>query len=99
MEPPSDRRAPAPRPAEPRAIEPAQPATTGSLVFQVQPGGAEILIDGTPWDGPEGDERLVVAVPEGRHRVEVRKEGYATFTTEVAIRRSETTPLNVSLAK
>ncbi len=90
---PPDRRPPSEPP--PPAGNEARPF--GVLVFRVQPAGAEVLIDGDRWQGPEGDDRLVVQVGEGRHRIEIRKEGYTPFTTEVNVRRGETTPLNVSL--
>ena len=69
----------------------------GALVIRVQPSGAEILVDGERWQGPEGSERLVIQVAEGSHRVEVRKEGFVPFSTTVQVRRGETAPLNVSL--
>jgi hypothetical protein len=70
----------------------------GSLVFRVQPTEAEVLIDGERWQGPaDASERLVVQISEGSHRIEIRKEGFAPFTTTVQVRRGETLPLNVSL--
>ena len=69
----------------------------GSLVIRVQPAGAEVIIDGERWQGPEGSERLVVQVPEGSHQIEVRKDGYAPFSTTVTVRSGETAPINVSL--
>jgi len=42
-------------------------------------------------------ERLVLQLAEGRHRVEVRKDAYQPYTTEIAVRSGETTTLNVSL--
>jgi len=93
--------APAPR----RPAPSGQPAPSiraeargfGTLVFRVQPVGAEILIDGERWQGPEGDERLVVQVSEGTHRVEIRKEGFVPYTGDVSVQGGGTTPLNVSL--
>jgi hypothetical protein len=94
------------RPVEPRrpapppmADDPAaeQGQGFGSLVIRVQPAGADVVIDGERWQGPEGSERLVVQVAEGSHRIEVHKEGYVSFTTTVRMRRGETTPVNVSL--
>lgn len=91
--PPS--RMPPPEQAPPPAGNDAR--AFGAVVLRVQPAGADILIDGERWQGPEGEERLVVQVAEGPHRVEVRKDGFVTFTTEITVRRGETTPLNVSL--
>jgi hypothetical protein len=106
---------PAPRPAEASAQAPAeyQPPTGqggpppapieaqgfGSVVLRVQPAGAEVLIDGDRWQGPEGQERLVVQVAAGSHRIEVRKDGYVAFTTQVRVGSGDTTPLNVSLPR
>jgi hypothetical protein len=69
----------------------------GSLVIRVQPAGADVVIDGERWQGPEGSERLVIQVSEGSHRVEVRKDGYVPFSTTVRVRNGETAPVNVSL--
>jgi len=93
---------PAQRPERPQPgmrPEPVAPGF-GALVFRVQPAGAEILIDGERWQGPESDDqRLVVQVPAGRHRIEIRKEGYTTYSAEMNVRGGETTPLNVSLTR
>jgi len=69
----------------------------GSLAIRVQPGDAEILIDGEPWRGPDAQDRLVVEVAEGQHTIEIRKPGYRTYVTQVQVRRGETMPVNVSL--
>ncbi len=69
----------------------------GTLSIRVQPGDAEILIDGQPWRGPATNDRLIVDVAEGRHSVDIRKSGYVGYVTEVQVRRGETMPLNVSL--
>ena len=74
-----------------------QASSFGTLAIRVQPAGAEILIDGERWTGPEGDERLVIQLSEGAHHVDIRKDRYRHFSTDVRIRRGETTPLNVSL--
>jgi hypothetical protein len=71
----------------------------GTLAIRVQPGDADILIDGERWQGTSGDERLVVQLAPGPHRVDVRKDGYRDFSTDVNIRPGETAPLNVSLAR
>jgi hypothetical protein len=90
-----------PRPAElpPPPAGSEQSPLGGSLVIRIQPADADVLIDGAHWRGPSGDERLVVQLVEGRHRLEVRKEGYQPFTSEVDVRRNESVPLNVSLVR
>jgi hypothetical protein len=89
-------------PAPPRRYpEPPPPAVAsdfGTLIVRVQPAGAEIQIDGEAWRGPEGDERLVVQLAEGTHRVEVSKAGYRRYAGDVQVRRGETVPLNVALS-
>jgi hypothetical protein len=95
---------PAPRGSRPPAPLPPQTgqessSRTGSLVIRVQPSDADVMIDGEHWRGPSGDDRLVVQVSEGRHRVEVQKDGYTRFTTEVEVRRNDSLPINVSLAR
>jgi len=69
----------------------------GAVAVRVQPGGAVVLIDGEKWEGPDGPDRLVIHLSEGSHKVEVHKEGYRSFTTEIRVRRGETVPLNISL--
>lgn len=67
------------------------------LVIRVQPSDAEVLIDGQRWQTPDGDRPLEVRVPAGRIRVEVRRPGYAPFSTELTVAPGEVTPVNVSL--
>lgn len=88
-------------PDAPRAPPaPAESVRGGSIVLRVQPAGADVTIDGEHWDGPaSGNDRLVIQVSEGRHHVEVRKDGYVPFSTEIDVRRGESLPVNVSLAR
>jgi PEGA domain-containing protein len=71
--------------------------TFGTLAIRVQPADAEVLIDGERWERPEGENRLLVELSEGPHRVEIRKDGFRPYATTVRLRRGETVPLNVSL--
>ena len=71
----------------------------GALAIRVQPDGAEVLVNGERWDGPDTSDRLVIQLAEGEHRVEVRRDGFSTYSSTVRVRRGETTSLNVSLAK
>ncbi len=76
---------------------PGNPAArTGALAIQVRPADAEVLVDGERWMAA-GEDRLVVQLAEGRHRIEVKKDGYRPFVSEVVVRPGETTPVNVSL--
>jgi PEGA domain len=97
---PSDGR-PSP-PAPPRRPPPSPPRSTApsgysTLAIRVQPVDAIVLIDGERWETSPGQDRLVVDVPEGPHRIEIRKEGFDTYSTEITTARGETVPINVSL--
>ena len=74
-------------------------ADFGTLAVRVQPAGAEVIVDGESWKGPEGSDRLVIQLPDGDHRVDVRREGYAGYSSTVRVRRGETATLNVSLVR
>jgi hypothetical protein len=101
-------RRPMPRPDGPppetRRERPAEPPTASStsavLSIRVQPGGATVFIDDERWAGPSNtDERLLVQVQSGRHQIRVERDGYQTFTTEVEVVGTQTTPVNISLTK
>ena len=96
-EPPSPRKPASPPPA-PMPPPVAASAEFGQLAIRVQPSGAQILIDGEAWQTTPGSERLIVHLPAGAHQVEIRKDGYRTFKTDVQIRVGDTVPLNVSLS-
>ena len=95
---------------EPEAVPPAEPRPSGDVrapapgnfglvAVRVQPADADVLIDGEPWKGSPGSDRLVVHLKPGFHRVEARKDGYDPFVTTVEIKKGETTVLNVSLGR
>lgn len=90
-------------PREPRGPdvwrEPGMRGPSGAIAIRVQPGNAEIYVDGERWQGPDTQDRLVIELPEGTHRVEVRKEGFDRFTANVQVRRGETSTLNVTLTR
>ena len=102
-EAPDARPSPPARPPAPPETPPAENEATrgegnGSVAIRVQPVDAEVLIDGERWNGTAGTA-LVVRLAAGSHRVEVRKEGYRSYTTQVDVRSGETSPINVSLSK
>ena len=102
-------------PADPRDPRPAQnprdrdrdrdrervrgDAGFGAIAVRVQPADADVLIDGERWEGPRGDEALVVQVAPGPHRLEVRKGGYRSYTADVTVTAAQTSPLNISLPR
>jgi hypothetical protein len=88
--------APGPLPAPTQA--PVVAVGFGTLDLRVQPAGAEVRIDGTPWASSDPGH-FVVEVSEGRHRVDVFMPGYRRFSTEIDVREGATTPLNVSLPR
>ena len=55
-----------------------------------------MTIDGERWDSPQGGSRLVVQLAPGAHRVEVKKDGFRTYTSTVQIHRESQT-VNVTL--
>jgi hypothetical protein len=71
----------------------------GVLALRVQPADANVYIDGESWRAPQGQDRLVVQLTEGTHRLRVDKPGLQPFNTEVDVRAGETTSLNVSLVQ
>jgi hypothetical protein len=75
----------------------SQPAGFGTLAVRVQPAGATVLVDGERWEGPESGDRLLLQLAEGHHEVEVRRDGYQPYRTEVDVRSGRTQTLNVSL--
>ena len=71
----------------------------GTLSIRVQPADAEVLIDGERWQGPAADQQLVLEVVAGVHRIEVRREGYRPYSSDVDVRAGETERLNISLSR
>jgi hypothetical protein len=92
------------RPADSTAVErqappsrAGRPSEFGSLLLRVRPSDADILVDGEVWNAPEGEDQFVIELGEGPHRIEVRKDGFQTYSTTVRVRRGESVRLNVSL--
>ena len=71
----------------------------GSLSLRVQPADAEILIDGEPWRGSLENGPLVVQLGNGPHHIEIRREGYRSYLTDLGIVSGQTRTLNVALTK
>lgn len=90
-----------PRDPDPQQQQPQREGDTrfGTLSVRVQPVDAEILIDGERWTASAQPERLSLQLAAGRHKVEVRKEGFVTYTEDVLIREKATMTLNVVLTR
>jgi len=79
---------------------PQQPGErSSSLSIRVQPADAEVMIDGERWDGSPTGERLVVQVAPGVHHVEVRRDGYRTYQSDITVRPGDTSNVNISLTR
>jgi hypothetical protein len=101
QQPPQPQAPDAPRqpqgpPGPPRQMDRVQ---FGTLAIRVQPADAEILIDGERWTGPASPDRMLIQLSAGRHKLEIRKDGYQPFVTDVQVRPSDTTTVNVALPK
>ena len=95
---------PYPPPQPPRGAFPPPPppgagqAQSTSMSIRVQPANAEVFIDGERWES-SGEDRLVVQVAPGTHHVEVRRDGYRTYATDINVRPGETSTVNISLTR
>jgi hypothetical protein len=82
-----------------RAGGPATAEGFGSLALRVQPTDAQVLIDGEVWQGSLDGERLVIQLGAGMHHVEIKKDGYRSYLTDITVGNGQTRTLNVALTK
>lgn len=73
----------------------------GILAVRVEPADAQVFVDDEAWLTTEGQglQELVIHADAGWHRLEIRREGYQTFRTEVDLAEGATTRLNVKLMR
>jgi len=93
-------RAPRGAPRAPEFAQPSprgEPSEFGALSLRVQPGDASVTVDGDTWEAASDNGRLLVQLGAGTHTVEIHKDGYRTYITDVTVRPGETTALNVAL--
>lgn len=83
--------------AAPAVANARAPGVVGTLALRVQPGDATVFVDGEPWRAPQTQDRLVIQLAPGLHRVRVEKPGFQTFAVDVDVRAGETASFNVSL--
>lgn len=99
---PEPRDPPPPDRAEPRNPPPpdrAEPRNTGTLSVGIEPADAEITLDGQKQTLPSNAQRLILQLPEGVHRLVIKKSGFDTFETDLQIRRGRTLSFNVTLTR
>ena len=92
-------RGPARTPGPVPSVRRGEPNAFGALSIRVQPGDAEILVDGERWDTSEGSNRIEIELADGPHQIEIRKDGYRSYSATIRIRAGHTETLNVSLSR
>lgn len=93
-----------PQPREPMMPQPPErpmdePRNFGTLSVGIQPADADVLVDGKKQSLAPGQDRLIMQLPEGVHRLVIQKAGFQTWETDLQIRRGRTLAFNVSLVK
>ena len=86
-----------PRDREAERRGPQSQSEFGSIALRVQPADASITIDGESWESSGDSDRLVVQLGPGVHHVQIRKDGFRGYMTDITIRPGETTALNVAM--
>lgn len=83
------------------ADAPEQPARRlarlGTLNLRVDPPDAEIRVGRAEWQRAGDNGEFTIELPEGTHRVDVRRSGHGRFRAEVEVRRGEVSSLVVTL--
>lgn len=82
-----------------RVAGPGGAASFGSLSLRAQPADVEVLIDGEAWKGTLDNDRLVIQLGAGTHHLEIRKDGYRSYLTDISIVVGQVKTLNVALTK
>ena len=71
----------------------------GTVSLYVAPGDAEILVNGSRRSWQRLNNRFALNLEPGRHRIEVRRAGYAPYAQDVVIRAGATVSVNVTLRR
>jgi hypothetical protein len=77
--------------------EPASPY--GILGLRTAPTDAQVIVDGEAWAPVPGQAEFVIHLAAGWHQIEVRREGYQTFSMRVEMIEGQTTRLDASLVR
>jgi hypothetical protein len=86
---------PVPTTATANSPEEGLPFTDALLIVRTAPAGAKIYLDGVYY----GISPLHARAPLGIHKVEARLKGYRVSTEKVALRKGDTTELEMELEK
>lgn len=72
----------------------------GTVSLAIPVSGAEIYVDGSRrnWQRRAGNRFELDLVP-GRHRIEVRRDGYRTFTRDIVVRAGSEIAVNVAMRR
>jgi serine/threonine-protein kinase len=82
-------------PVRPPVAPPAAaPQGTGRLSIRTNPGGASIIVDGTP---TQYRTPVNIPLPSGKHSIVIERRGFASETHEVTIRKDDMTNLELTL--
>jgi len=83
------------QPVRPPVAPPvAAPQGTGRLSIRTNPGGASIIVDGTP---TQYRTPVNIPLPSGKHSIVIEHRGFASETHEVTIRKDDMTNLELTL--
>ena len=77
--------------------EVSQMVAPAGVQLNVQPGDASVYVDGR-FSGSAGQVRAL-QLPPGRHRIEVVRPGFRTFSRDVDIEASHTVDLEIAMEK
>ena len=91
-----------PTPLRPGSSPPPSTSTApaielGTLMLRTRPGDVEVWVDGELWSFPSGSGSFSLHLPPGVYPLEIKKDGYESFVTDVEIFPGETTAMNVYL--
>jgi hypothetical protein len=86
-------------PGASREEAPADLDGAAVISLRVQPADATIEIGGEQWELADDDERLILHVTPGRHRIVVTADGYEPFESELEVEAGDSRQLNVSLSR
>jgi hypothetical protein len=60
---------------------------------------AQIWVDGELWQASQPRELRQIQLHEGIHKLELKKEGFDSFSADVMVRPGQTSTVNVTLTK